>query len=286
MKAGIIFSASLHLFVLAVIFFGLPQLFKKEVTQEHAVVVEILPISDQTNVKKKKVVQKEKPVIKEEALSSLKKPAMKQPVATPKIDPIPLKPEKVEPVKKEKIEVAEIKPVEKQQPKKEAPKKEEKKQDISEDSFGAVLNTVEELKKEQKLDKKEEVDFSDIEDMLAADSDQPEYKPGLPLSISEKDEIKRQIVNNWSVVSGAKDAKDMVVTLNIKIAQNGEVTKIDIAKNMLRYNSDPFYKAMVESAIRAVSRSSPLKGLPPEKYMVKNGWQEIELNFDPSEMMY
>jgi hypothetical protein len=78
----------------------------------------------------------------------------------------------------------------------------------------------------------------------------------------------------------------MVVTLNIKIAQNGEVTKIDIAKNMLRYNSDPFYKAMVESAIRAVSRSSPLKGLPPEKYMVKNGWQEIELNFDPSEMMY
>ena len=80
----------------------------------------------------------------------------------------------MDPLKKEKIEVAEIKPVEKQQPKKEAPKKEEKKQDISEDSFGAVLNTVEELKKEQKLDKKEEVDFSDIEDMLAADSDQPE----------------------------------------------------------------------------------------------------------------
>ena len=286
MKAGMICSAILHLLMFAVILLGLPELFKKDITQEHAIVVELLPISEQTNVKRKTVAPKEKKVIKEKALSNLVKPAMKQPEFKAKIDPVTAPLKKVEPIKEEKIEVAKIKPLEIPQPEKETPKTEEKKQDVTEDLFGAVLNTVEELKQDQKSDKNEEVDFSAIEDMLAVDNDQPTYRPGLPLSISEKDEIKRQITNNWSVVSGAKDAKDMVVTLSIKIAQNGEITQIDIAKNMLRYNSDPFYKAMVESAIRAVSKSSPLKGLSPEKYMVKNGWQEIELNFDPSEMMY
>ena len=37
-----------------------------------------------------------------------------------------------------------------------------------------------------------------------------------------------------------------------------------------------------QSAVRAVHKCSPLKNLPPEKY---GSWREMEINFDPKEML-
>lgn len=123
--------------------------------------------------------------------------------------------------------------------------------------------------------------ISDAGSLEKKNSNQVSYKPGLPLSMSEKDNIIQQIVKNWSILPRIKDYKDVIFSLKIKLAQSGEVTNVDVI-NKIRYKSDKFYGASVDLAIRAIYKASPFKNLPIEKYDVLGGWRELELNFDPS----
>ena len=131
------------------------------------------------------------------------------------------------------------------------------KEDTQEDLFGSVLKTIEDIEANQPEDdvKGEEVDFSDIEDMLEGSEDF-EYKPGLPLSISERDAIKSQIMQNWSTTSfsGAKDVHKMTATLIITLDIDGNVKGIE-RKDRFRYKNDTIYRALVDSAERAVRKS-------------------------------
>ena len=74
------------------------------------------------------------------------------------------------------------------------------------------------------------------------------------------------------------------MTVEIKVAMNidGTVREATLS-NQLRMAADPFYRAMAESALRAVlnPRCQPFK-LPPDRYEI---WQTMELNFDPREML-
>ncbi len=268
----------------------MPSFFSKKDVLDSAITVEILPISELTNVAPKKAPPKAEP--KKEVTSATKP---KQSMADPNKKPEPIvapEPAKPEPKKEAEIKEKEVAPLVKPKPpeeKKPEKKKEEKKQETKEDNFASVLKSVEEMNvKDEPQEKEEEkADFGDIEDLLAKSDSQPEYKPGAPMSLSDKDAVRQQVMQNWSLssVSGAKDAQNMVVTLNIKVAVDGTVQDVEI-KDKMRYNTDSFYKAMADSAVRAVLKSSPLKGLPPEKYDVKDGWREMEMNFDPREMFY
>ncbi|NBO19672.1 MAG: energy transducer TonB, partial [Proteobacteria bacterium] len=51
---------------------------------------------------------------------------------------------------------------------------------------------------------------------------------------------------------------------------------------MGKYQSDPFYRAAADAAVRAVQRCSPLTGLPSDKYET---WKQMELRFDPKYML-
>jgi ABC-type uncharacterized transport system auxiliary subunit len=102
------------------------------------------------------------------------------------------------------------------------------------------------------------------------------------LTMAESHEIESQIMLNWSRPSllDKSDSNKMVVRLKISLSSDGEITNIEKI-DIVRYNSDPVFRAMVDSAERAVRKSSTLK-----KYAVRDGWRGIELNFDPSQMMY
>jgi hypothetical protein len=102
--------------------------------------------------------------------------------------------------------------------------------------------------------------------------------------MSEKDAIRSQIAQNWSMPAGAKDAHELIVVLRINLAQDGSVMKVELASDSKsRYDRDPFFRAAADSAIRAVRLSSPLKNLPPDKY---DTWRDLELGFDPKEMLF
>lgn len=288
MRVGLKTSIILHICLFIILFVGLPVFTPDRSYEDQVVTVEILPVSEITNVKQKKFtpkpVKKEKVITKNAPKISKPKPQKPKPEEKVKVEPLPKhvvkKPEKKEAVK---IKKEEPKPVEK----KEEPKKEEANPEIAEDAFASVLKSVEEFKEkdeDKKEDDTEKTDFSDVEDLLAK-ADTPQYKEGLPLSLNEKDAIRQQIMKNWTVPAGAKDIQNTVVSLHIKLQPDGTVTKVSINDEM-RYNSDPFFRAMTDSAIRAVYKSSPLQNLPPEKYDVRDGWREIEMNFDPREMVY
>ncbi len=45
--------------------------------------------------------------------------------------------------------------------------------------------------------------------------------------------------------------------------------------------TDPFYRAMAESTVRAVLKTGRIKNLSPDKYHL---WRDMKINFDPKEM--
>jgi hypothetical protein len=102
------------------------------------------------------------------------------------------------------------------------------------------------------------------------------------LTMSEVDAIRRQYIQCWSPPTGARNARDLVVSIHVELNPDGSVRRADYA-DMSRM-SDPFYRAAAESALRAVlnPRCNPLKDLPVSKYDV---WRSVTINFDPRDML-
>ena len=84
----------------------------------------------------------------------------------------------------------------------------------------------------------------------------------------------------WNVPTGAMNARDLKVTIQIMLSPNGELMRPPVVANRSRMNSDEFYRVAAESAVRAVIRCAPYD-LPKDMY---DAWREMNLNFDPSDM--
>jgi len=97
--------------------------------------------------------------------------------------------------------------------------------------------------------------------------------------LSEIDTVRRQIERCWNLPTGIKDTSRMPVGIRITMNMDGTVREAFVHEQA-RTQSDPSYRALAESALRAVlnPRCQPFK-LPPDRY---EAWQVMELNFDPS----
>lgn len=264
-KRSLTYSALAHMVGFIIVIFGFPSILNQPDPEPFVMSVEIVPIGAMTNLpsqdkplskwQQAPVPETPKPVtptVKEE-----KKPA---PEPESKKDDVPLPaPDKP----------AEVKP---------DPKKEEKNED--QEKFEAILKSLQEQANEKP--KKEAKDEKTTKENKTR-SDKP-YDPALALSITEKDAIRGQFVKCWRMPAGAKDAEGLAARVRVSVSPSGEVTEVRLATNQLaRYRSDEFFRAAADSAIRAVWKCSPLQNLPPDKYET---WQDMELNFDPREMLY
>ncbi len=104
---------------------------------------------------------------------------------------------------------------------------------------------------------------------------------GAKITISEQDALRAQLEKCWNVPIGARDAENMTVEILMKI--NPDRTLFDAKLiDKTRYNSDHFYRAVAESAMRAVR--SPLCSpflLPADKYDV---WKRTIVRFNARDM--
>lgn len=102
------------------------------------------------------------------------------------------------------------------------------------------------------------------------------------LSLSERDALIQQIRNCWNVPVGARDAQNIAVEISLEINADRTVQRAVIV-DQARYNQDGFFRAMADSAIRALKnpQCTPL-ALPPEKYQE---WHEMIFNFNPRDML-
>lgn len=262
---GVVYSATLHILLFLIAFFGLPSFLKNDRPIEPAAItVEILPITGITNVR-----PSDQPPAPEE--KKIEKPAEQAkpspPVKTAEAPPPP--PE----------EAAVPKPKEKP-PEKKAEKLDEKKDDKKkkDDALDAILKAVKDTAQKEKSDKDKKA-----EESSKSKSFSNKFDPTMQLSMSEKDAIMSQIAKCWSVPAGAKDAQNLVVVVMAEFNSDGSYVKVELAdESKARYSRDSFFRTAADSAIRAVKQCSPLKGLPADRY---NGWRELELHFDPKFML-
>jgi outer membrane biosynthesis protein TonB len=113
-------------------------------------------------------------------------------------------------------------------------------------------------------------------------SSQPKAPPGAQLTVSEIDLIREQIERCWDVPAGARDAKNLVVEIEVSLNPDGTVRQARIV-DAARMASDPYFRAAAESARRALFNPlcTPLR-LPPDKYPI---WKDMVLNFDPRDIL-
>ena len=267
MNRNIFISFGLHIFLVIITAMSLPFLAKKPIDLPPIISVELIQITDKTNIpfapKAKKIIEKVKE--KEKKLVSEQAPPKK--IKKQKPDAVPLPDEKIEKIKKIKDE--------KQNPEKvETEVKQisefEKKELFDTNSIAALIDKskVESAETNQKLDKitqdqNKEVDF-------------------VGLTLSEEDALKAQIFGCWSIPLGLPYNENLLVRIKLQLKPDGSIIRTEILDHArMNKPGQGFYKVLAESALRAIKLCQPLR-VPSKGY---ERWKELQLNFDAREML-
>jgi colicin import membrane protein len=317
MYLSFLYSILLHIFLTIFVMFGVDYSHNKQ-PQEETILLELMPIDLITNIKtttssnnfdknkplestekiEQSSVRQNKNDNKTEGMSAIKERlkdqlAAKNP-AEKKLIPKQKTDTKEEEIKSEKLPTPKkIQSKEEKQPVKEVKKSPDKttrsdkkntqsKSDPDEDLANAVLKSLEEGGKE-KVKKKQNLNDL-MENAIKGDTTE-DYNPEGDLSMSEVALIRSQITKAWRVgaFSGGKDNRQLRVVIKIILEPTGEIKDIKIDKKRPEVVSPRIYDAFVDSVLRAVRLAAPLQNLPPDKFET---WQEMELVFDSSGMIY
>ena len=267
MNRNIAISFGFHTLLVIITAMSLPFLTKKPIDLPPIISVELIQITDKTNIpfapKAKKIIEKvkkkEKKLVSEQAPPKI--------VKKEKPDAIPLPDEKIEKVKKIKDE--------KQNPEKvETEVKQvsefEKKDLFDPNSIAALIDKskIESAETNKKLDK------------ITQDQDKSIDFGGL--SLSEEDALKAQIFGCWSIPLGLPYNENLLVRIKLQLKPDGSIIRSEILDHArMNKPGQGFYKVLAESALRAIKLCQPLR-VPSKGY---ERWKELQLNFDARDML-
>ncbi|MDC3056857.1 cell envelope biogenesis protein TolA [Candidatus Pelagibacter sp.] len=246
---------------------SLPFLAKKPINLPPIVSVELIQISDKTNIPFAPKAQKTIEKIKEKEKKLVSQQAPPKKVKKIKPDSIPMPDEDIEKIKKveedkqnpEKID-NEVKQV----------SEFEKKELFDPNNIAALIDkskveSAETLKKTDKITQ-----------------DQDRNIENLGLSLSEEDALKAQIFGCWSIPLGLPYNEDLLVRIKLELKPDGSVISSEILDHArMNKPGQGFYKVLAESALRAIKLCQPLR-VPSTGY---ERWKDLQLNFDAREML-
>ena len=246
---------------------SLPFLAKKPINLPPIVSVELIQISEKTNIpfapKAKKIIEKIKE--KEKKLVSEQAPPKK--VKKIKPDSIPMPDENIEKIKKveedkqnpEKID-NEVKQV----------SEFEKKELFDPNNIAALIDK----------SKVESAETLKKTDKISQDQDRNIENAGL--SLSEEDALKAQIFGCWSIPLGLPYNENLLVRIKLQLKPDGSIISSEILDHArMNKPGQGFYKVLAESALRAIKLCQPLR-VPSTGY---ERWKDLQLNFDAREML-
>ena len=290
MRDALAYSVLSHVVIMVIGYFGLPYIQREAVLTDTPIMVEIVNVSELTNAPPPKPEKKPPPKAEKKPPPPPKKPSQMAapppppPAKDPEVAALPAEPKpKAKPKPKPKPE-AKLKP----KPIRKLANAKPRRKPKPPDAFTSVLRTVEKLKnrpppkENKKEDKKPEKKETFKQQMAQALlSRTARHDPLRSLAISEIDLVRQQIRECWSLPAGAKEAENLSIEIKMAMNPDGTVRQARIL-DQNRLQSDPFFRAAAESALRAVlnPHCNPLK-LPPEKYQQ---WQNMILIFDPRDM--
>ena len=265
MFKSLIISSGFHIFIILFALFSLPFVAKKPLDIPPIISVELIQITEKTNIpfapKAKKIIEKVK---EEEKLVSEQAPPKKTKKPKPEAIPLPDK------------EVVKLK------------KPEEKQNPVKEDN---------KVKQVSEFEKKEIFDPTDIAALIdkskenLSDTDkksknitqsQDKSLDVSGLTLSEEDALKAQIFGCWSVPLGLPFNENLLVRIKLKLKPDGTIIDSEILDHArMNKPGQNFYRVLAESALRAVQLCQPLR-VPSTGY---ERWKNIQLNFDAREML-
>ncbi len=319
MYKSIALSSTFHLGLIAISIFTLPFVAKKPLDLPPIISVDLIQISDVTNIPYapkaskiiEKVKQKEEKLLSEQAPPKKIKEIEKKDIQIEKKNEkvsqdlpknVPLKKNLNKDLKQEKSKAISL-------PKEKTEKivsKEEKKQKPSknelDDNIKKIVkmkkpNVDEKVKQVSEFEKKELFDPNSIaalidkskvitsennkknEEITQSKNIDMDFSK---LTLSEEDALKAQIFGCWSIPLGLPYNENLLVRIKLKLKPDGTLIKSEILDHArMNMPGQGFYKVLAESALRAIQLCQPLK-VPNSGY---ERWKDLQLNFDAREMI-
>ena len=267
MRSSILSSIVLHLAIMMMAIVSLPIFNNPDLEIPPIVQVELIEISEKTNVPKvsKKKDKKEEKKIEEKEVEKINQPVMK-----PKVEK-----------SNEKVKDA-------------SDKDEIVKNKIEQKMFENIPIKKPVIKKKDKFDPLKIAELIDKskdtktveEDMEILEYDALDSTPSLDnkLTLSEEDAIRAQFMQCWSIPIGIPFDDTMIVKIKISLNTDGSLLEPPEVLQHERMNkpSEKYFRTLAESALRAVRRCDPIKAPDINRY---ESWKRIQLNFDPREIL-
>ena len=266
MIKNVAISSALHLLLVLITALTFPFIAKKPIDLPPLISIELIQITDKTNIpfapKAKKIIEKVKE--KEKLVSEQAPPKQ---VKKEKPDAIPLPDQNQEIVKKPEKDI--------QNPEK-----------IDEE-----IKQVSEFEKDELFDpnniaalidkSKEELAETTNKTDKITQSNQKNITSSA-LTLSEEDALKAQIFGCWSIPLGLPYNENLLVRIKLSLKPDGTVINSEILDHArMNKPGQGFYKVLAESALRAIRLCQPLR-VPSTGY---ERWKDLQLNFDAREML-
>jgi len=264
---SIFISSVLHLILILITAMSLPFLAKKPIDLPPIVSIELIQITEKTNIpfapKAKKIIEKVKE--KEKKLVSEQAPPKK--VKKKKPDAVPMPEDELKKVEKIKED--------KQNPEKIDNEVKQVSEFEKEELFDT--NNIAAL-----IDKSKEDSAEKVKKSNDISQDQVKNFENTGLTLSEEDALKAQIFGCWSIPLGLPYNENLLVRVKLELKPDGTIIKSEILDHArMNKPGQGFYKVLAESALRAVKLCQPLR-VPSTGY---ERWKELQLNFDAREML-
>ena len=266
MIKNIAISSALHIFLVVITALTFPFIAKKPIDLPPLISIELIQITDKTNIpfapKAKKIIEKVKE--KEKLVSEQAPPKQ---VKKEKPDAIPLPDQNQEIVKKldkdvqnpEKID-DEVKQV----------SEFEKDELFDPNNIAALIDKSKEELAET-TNKTDKITQSNQKNITTS-----------ALTLSEEDALKAQIFGCWSIPLGLPYNENLLVRIKLSLKPDGTVINSEILDHArMNKPGQGFYKVLAESALRAIRLCQPLR-VPTTGY---ERWKDLQLNFDAREML-
>ena len=285
MNRSLIISSTLHVALIVLTAFSLPFLAKKPIDLPPIISVELIQITEKTNIpfapKAKKIIEKAKE--KEKQLVSEQAPPKKiEKSKTKTVVSLDQNKETIDNQTPEAVPLPE-KTV------KQIKTKEEKKQNP--EKFDEEVKQVSEFEKKELFDPnsiaalidKSKQDTAEVKTQKnLVSQDQEKNIENSSLSLSEEDALKAQIFGCWSIPLGLPYDENLLVRIKLKLKPDGSVIDSEILDHArMNKPGQGFYKVLAESALRAIKLCQPLR-VPTTGY---ERWKDLQLNFDAREML-
>ncbi len=266
MIKNIAISSALHIFLVVITALTFPFIAKKPIDLPPLISIELIQITDKTNIpfapKAKKIIEKVKE--KEKLVSDQAPPKQ---VKKEKPDAIPFPDQNQEIDKKPEKDV--------QNPEK----------------IDDEVKQVSEFEKDELFDpnniaalidksKEELAETTNKTDKITQSNQKNITKSALTLS--EEDALKAQIFGCWSIPLGLPYNENLLVRVKLSLKPDGTVINSEILDHArMNKPGQGFYKVLAESALRAIRLCQPLR-VPTTGY---ERWKDLQLNFDAREML-